>query len=87
MNEEEIRRKIRERLKSGSLPRELPSGARLQLGAVVESFLKLGLDTKYPCSACDGDGPTMTYVYSDREVRFHERCENMWEDERNKLVN
>lgn len=84
MKVEEIRAKIRERLKAGTFPRNLPRMARIESGADVQPFLKIG-QTAHPCSACDMDGPTMTYVYGDREVRFHEEYEKMWEEESAKL--
>ena len=38
-----------------------------------------------PCSACDVDGPYVTYKYPDRELTFHRECQRIWDEEREKL--
>lgn len=86
MEQEEIRAKIREKLKAGVLPRNLPTATRLAPGEVVEApHIQVGLVKGHPCSACGGEGPQITYKYPSDEVRFHHQCERLWQEERQKL--
>ena len=84
---EQIRAKIRERLKAGTLPRNPPPATKLVPGGVVQQpHIQVGLVKGRPCSACDVDGPYVTYKYSDREIRFHQECQRIWDEEREKLT-
>ena len=48
-------------------------------------------DSSPLCSACDEEGPEVTYVFSDLEdrrtqiARFHIRCERIWKEESAKM--
>ena len=87
MKQDEIRAKIREQLKAGTLPRHPPPMTRLEAGGVIqEPPILVGLVKGQPCSVCDADGPDVTYKYADREIRFHSECERIWNDEREKLI-
>ena len=84
MTEQEIRTEIRQRLKDGRLPRRLDvrfprAGQAGDLGSIV-----IGGDL---CSACDGTNPHHTYTGpSGENVSFHEKCEEIWNEERTKLT-
>lgn len=87
MKQDEIRAKIRERLKTGALPRHHPPAALLKSGEVPQQpHIQVGLVTTYPCSACDGEQPHITYKYPDGEIRFHQECERIWDEERERLI-
>ncbi len=88
MTQDEIRARVRERLKAGTLPRNLPPATRLQPGGgvVQQPHIQVGLVKGRPCSACDADGPYMTYKYPDREIRFHQECQRIWDEEREKPI-
>ena len=87
MKQDEIRARIRERLKAGTLPRNLPPATRLQPGEVLQqAHIQVGLVKGRPCSACDAEGPYITYKYPDREIRFHQECQRIWDEERGRPI-
>ena len=87
MTDEEIRSKVRERLKTGVLPRNRPMPVKLGSGQAIQESqnMQVGLVRGHQCSACDADDPYVTYRYPDKEIKFHEKCEQIWNEECEKL--
>ncbi len=86
MKDEAIRRKIRQRLEGGALPRQLPAmttGPGQALPDVNFSVdAAIGI-TK--CSGCDGPRAQIAYRYLDGTIiRFHGQCHRIWDEERKK---
>ena len=82
MNDEEIRTKIRERLRKGVLRRPrtpLPSGP----GQVPEApVISPGPVMGHLCSGCCGDKPDFTIRYPDsKEEWFHTLCHHIYMEE------
>ena len=82
---EEIRARIRERLKAGTLPRDLTIATRVGGEVVREPRIIVGLIRAYPCAGCDELGPQITYVIGDVAIRFHAECQRIWGKERTKV--
>ena len=72
LNEDDLRARIPETLRKGTLLREpgtVAAGGRLMRGQ--------------PCSACDETNPTLTLRYSTGATsHFHGLCYRIWDDER-----
>jgi hypothetical protein len=83
MHEAEIRVRIRERLKSGALPRMLPASplkSGVPPGAVN---MQCGVISGATCLACGEADPTIMYSYpSGPVVRVHDACQVIWPEER-----
>ncbi len=83
MTPEEIRAKIRQKLREGTLPRDLTLVRKLQPGRVVrEPNIVVGLVRGYPCAGCDELDPQITYRIGDVAIRFHAECAQIWDEER-----
>ena len=85
MTDAEIRSKIIERLKDGKLPRHLPTPLPRESGQPGDlGSISMGGNQ---CSACDGGNPHHTYTApSGEKISFHERCEQIWNEERVKPI-
>jgi hypothetical protein len=72
LNEDDLRVRIRDKLRNGTLLREpgtVTAAARLMRGQ--------------PCSACDEADPKLTLRYSTGATsHFHGLCYRIWDDER-----
>jgi len=81
--------RIREKLKSGALPRGGPRLLRLPGVLPVESNWRIGTGPAGPCSGCDEE-ISHGEVYSEFQnpsgqmIRFHEACVGIWEKERHR---
>jgi hypothetical protein len=83
VTDEQIREQIRERLRTGAIPRTMPptSAGRAPETIVVNGGLGR------PCAACDdvvapSPNPSIVLIYSDRQIVFHGRCHVLWVRER-----
>ncbi len=85
MDEEAIRKKVRDRLKAEQLPRHLPTATPLKPGQPVADTIVVGSMLKERCAACDGAGTQIMYKYPSGPIAFHMRCNQIWEEERHKL--
>lgn len=85
MTHEEIRARIREKLKAGTLPRDLTIARRISGEVVREPRIIVGLIRAYPCAGCDELGPQITYLIGDVAIRFHVECQQIWNEERTKV--
>ena len=81
----EIRAKLREAFRTFTLPRTMPTpGAALQV-IVIDG------GRNRPCSVCGEIIPStaegsLAFTYPDgRVVFFHERCEQLWQEERQRI--
>ena len=81
MNENEIREKIRQRLKDGSLPSKPPQA---QPGKKGQEFIAVSTNKEIPCTACDAPNPNLKIPFNEGERWFHRRCQEIWEEERPK---
>lgn len=77
MTDEEIRLRIRARLRSGALPRELPMFGRADTSTMI---VKPGRGQR--CAACDDGEADFSYGYPTRELPLHRRCDELWNEER-----
>lgn len=86
MNRDEIRAKIKERLKTGALPRYSPPLTRIGGGEAQAPTpaITIGPAPGRPCSACDRVGADIKYSYPDRDIAFHQECDTIWQEERQK---
>lgn len=82
MNRDETRAKIRERLKTGALPRYLPIPSQPLGGKVPGTSMSFGPSSNVVCSACDLMGADIRHQYPDRVVAFHADCAAIWNEER-----
>ncbi len=85
MEREKIRTKIREKLRSGILPRHPILLERLQPGEPIPVGIRVGRVAGELCSACDESDPVITYNYPAGPIRFHEACDRIWQEEREKI--
>ena len=81
----EIRARIREKLKAGTLPRDLTLVRRVKGEVIREPHLIVGVVRGYPCAGCDELDPQLTYLMGDVALRFHRECEQIWSEERTKV--
>ena len=82
---EEIRVRIREKLKAGTLHRDLTIARRISGEVVREPRIIVGLVRAYPCAGCDELGPQITYLIGAVAIRFHAECQRIWDEERMKV--
>jgi hypothetical protein len=88
MNDDEIRRRVRERLASGALPRHLPAEALLTQGQPSPPSgitVAGGAPLQDPCAVCDEPATQFRYNLPSGPFAFHGRCHEIWEEER-KLI-
>ena len=79
MNEEHIRRLVRQRLKTGALPVAVPPLPPVGPGMPTPMTVLVGVVTHAQCSACDQSSPEITFRYpSDISVYFHSMCKRVW---------
>jgi hypothetical protein len=89
VNEQQLRERIQEAVKSGRLPRDRPNRGRLEGNAPIPMD-RVGALLG---ASCDGCGETITsgrancqYEYAGgRRIAFHESCDRIWNDERVRL--
>jgi hypothetical protein len=84
MDEEAIRKTVRDRLKKGHLPRHLPTATPSKPGQPVSDTIVVGSMLAEPCAACDRGGTQIKYKYPSGPIAFHSRCNEIWEEERGK---
>ena len=82
---DEIRARIRGKLKAGTLRRDLTLIRTIKGEVVREPHIVAGVVRGYPCAACDELDPQLTYLIGDVELRFHRECEQVWNEERTKV--
>ncbi len=82
---DEIRARIREKLKAGTLPRDLTIVRRVKGEVIREPHLIVGVVRGYPCAGCGELDPQMTYWIGDAGIRFHAECQRIWDEERTKV--
>ena len=63
MQEDEVRKRVRERLKNGHLRRQLPTAAPLRAGQSPPETMAVGSAFKEPCAACGEAGTQIRYTY------------------------
>jgi len=85
--DDELRARIRELLRSGELPRALPSAQRIDPGSPARmAQIQVGRVAGAACLACGEPDPMVTYSYVDgRVVRLHAACDAVWLQERERL--
>ena len=86
MEPEKIRVKVREKLKVGTLPRGPVLFKRVQPGERVPIVMQVGRVAGALCAACDEPEPEITHNYDDGPVRFHEACDRIWREERQRIL-
>jgi hypothetical protein len=80
---EEIRAMILERLRTGALPRTLPTFTQLSSAGGEPLAFVIGSGRGRPCAACDGaDADIALRFAEDRDFAFHSDCEELWRRER-----
>jgi len=92
MDEETIRQMIQEKLRSGERPRDLATyGGRIEGGQPPPTPLtgRYGRGPSDPCFACGEPIATTEYVMpdrvaSDKEIVFHNRCREIYLEERSR---
>jgi hypothetical protein len=83
MDEDRVHAKVRERLRSGVLPKDLPpDGPETPIPA-----LRTGVGSGEPCAACEepiaaGEPLEACEYPSGRTLHFHGWCYKAWNDER-----
>ena len=78
---DEIRKRVRERVANGMLPRQAqPTGP---VGPGQPSPPLIGLH-EHACAVCDGFGSQLRYDVPSGVLAFHPRCHAIWEEERDK---
>ena len=82
---DEMRARIREKLKGGILPRDLALLRKLKWEVVREPHIVVGVVRGYPCAGCDELDPEVTYRLGDVGIRFHKECERIWNEERTQV--
>ena len=83
---EEIRARIRAKVKAGTLPRDLMLARKVKPGEVVrESDIVVGLVRGYPCAGCDELDPQISFKIGDVMIRFHAECRRIWDEERSRV--
>ena len=76
----DLRALVRERLRSGALPSELPDLAAGGPSRLAE--VRIGTVADALCTICRNPAPQVTYVYRGRRVlRLHAACEAIWRQE------
>ena len=85
MNDDEIRKRVRERLANGSLQRSyhIPM-APLKPGEPVPSAMLLGSALTDHCVVCDERSTQIRYNTMP-PAAFHARCNDIWEEEAKKV--
>jgi hypothetical protein len=85
MDDEAIRKQIRERLKDGRLPRHELVVPPLKSGESPLGIMA-GNRLSDPCAACDETRTQIRYPYPSGPVAFHQRCDQIWREEREKPI-
>ena len=85
MTDEEIRKRVRARLANGTLPRELPTGRPLTFD-LTPAQMMIGSAYNDPCVVCDERSTQTRYDTPRGPVAFHDRCHEIWEEERHKPI-
>ena len=83
MDDDAIRKQVRDRLKEGRLPRHGPLAAPLRPRQRPPSIVA-GSRLSDPCAACDETGTQIRYPYPNGPLAFHHRCDQIWREERDK---
>ena len=83
MDDDAIRKQVRDRLKEGRLPRHGLLAAQLKPGQPPPSIVA-GSRLSDPCAVCDETGTQIRYPYPNGPLAFHHRCEQIWREERDK---
>ncbi len=86
MEPEKIRVKVREKLKAGMLPWDPVLWTRLRPGERTPIAMEGGRVPGALCAACDEPEPEITHNYPDGPIRFHEACDRIWQEEREKSL-
>jgi hypothetical protein len=91
MTDDEIRKRVRERLANRTLPRELPGGvAPLTADQPLSSPQPVifGSPSPDPCVVCDEPGTQLRYDLptGTGSLAFHHRCRQIWEEERHRPI-
>jgi hypothetical protein len=85
MDSDTVRRKIRERLDAGMLPRAVPPLLKAGPPQVSAPPTQIKADTAIGlarCAGCDEAGAQVAVRVPDGSVlRFHGRCHRIWEEE------
>jgi hypothetical protein len=89
MIDDEVRARLQSMFRAG-FPRSLPRALRLP-DADLESDDRITIDggKGHPCSICGriiehSDSGSIAIRYDDRVARFHQRCHQLWDEERRK---
>ena len=83
MDDNAIRKQVRDRLKEGRLPRLRPARGAVEAGAIAAQFVA-GSRLSDLCAACDETGTQIRYPYPNGPLAFHHRCDQIWREERDK---
>lgn len=87
MDDEDIRKRVRERLASAKLPREIHVVAKpLKSGETPRNAMMVGSALSDPCAVCDAGGTQLRYDMPTGAVAFHDRCHRIWQEEAAKPV-
>jgi hypothetical protein len=87
MDDEAIRKQVRQRLKDNRLPRHGLVAAPLKPGSERPSpDISVGSRYSDPCAACDETDTQIKYEYPTGPVAFHRRCDEIWREEREKPI-
>jgi hypothetical protein len=86
MTDDEIRKRVRERLAEGTLPREVHVMAGLRRPVVpTDDAWTAGSAFKDPCAVCDEQGTQIRYHVYKPPLAFHRRCHTIWREEAERL--
>ena len=84
MTDDEIRKRVQERLANNMLPHYLPGLGPVTPGQPSPPVIDLGSVFQDPCEVCDERATHIRYNLPTGSLAFHHRCRQIWEDERNK---
>jgi hypothetical protein len=81
MTDDEIRKRVRERLANGMLPRHIPAGP-VTPGQPSPPLIVTGSALPNPCEVYDEPATQMRYELTTGSLAFHDQCGRIWDEER-----
>jgi hypothetical protein len=86
MTDDEIRKRVQERLADDTLPRHLPATGPVKPGEPSPPIIEAGSTYQDPCAVCDERATQLRYKFPTGWLAFHHRCDQIWNEERNKPI-
>lgn len=89
MDDNAIREKLAEKFRTHVLPRSMPNALHSSTLEGFEAMVEIDGGAGHRCCVCDEmitqtDEGAWQFRYPDRSYAFHQRCEQLWQEERHK---